>query len=70
MRPMSSSFLKKVREHAVLIDSKFYFSAREHGKKALVNLCLHNVTEYGNIDPSLIRFHVKQADCSGIISTF
>jgi len=37
---------------------------RVHGKKTFVNICLHNVTDYGNIDPSGIKILVKEAGCS------
>ena len=43
----------------------FNFSERVHGKKTFVNICLHNVTDYGNIDPSGIKILVKEAGCSG-----
>ncbi|KAL5249117.1 hypothetical protein ACHWQZ_G018076 [Mnemiopsis leidyi] len=58
------SIMSVVRNKGEFSGSLCNLGSREHGKKALVNVCLHNVTEYGNIDPGLIRFHVKQADCS------
>lgn len=39
------------------------FRERIHGKKTFVNLCLHNVTQHANIDPTLIKILVKRAAC-------